>query len=238
MVRRANETLQRHYFKLCAVTTSRASRIGGAVLWIGAGLGFLLLEAITAAAVVPPYSYADNYISALGVPAWSPRAAVINTAFWIEGTLFLVGSLLVVWGSGSRLSRLFVLLVATNAFGNIAVGVVHGGSASAANGWVWLHLLGATLAIIGGNAAILVGSFCLTRSVKVWWYRVVSVLLAGLGFMGVAILSGGFSRPGTAVLHAGAWERVSVYTILGWQIFTGVLLLTDRVGRTDRSGSA
>ena len=222
--------------RLCAVTTSRASRVGGAVLWLGAALGFLVLEAIAAAAVVPSYSY-DSYISALGVPAWSPLAAAMNAAFWIEGTLFLIGSLLVVRGSGSRLSWVFVFLVAADAVGNIAVAVDHGGSALATSGWWWLHGVGALVAMIGGNAAIVVGSLCIRKFVSGWWYRAVSFVLAFLGFVGITVLSGGLQTPGTAVAHPGAWERVTVYTILVWQIFTAVvLLLTDASGRTDGSG--
>jgi hypothetical membrane protein len=50
---------------------------------------FLLLEGLAAAAVVPSYSYVSGYISDLGVPAWSPKAALMNAAFWVQGLLFL-----------------------------------------------------------------------------------------------------------------------------------------------------
>jgi Protein of unknown function (DUF998) len=203
--------------------TSRANRVGGAVSWIAAALGYLILEAM-AAAVVPSYNYAHNSISALGVPAQSPLAAAMNAAFCMEGILFLIGSVLVIRGGGGRYSWLFLFLVVTNTVGNILVATVHGGSA--AGGWVWLHGLGAMLAIAGGNAAIVAGSSCMTKSVDVQWYRAVSVLVAGLGFLGLAMFS-----LGTSVSNAGIWERVSVYSILMWQIFTAVLLLTGATGR-------
>jgi hypothetical protein len=219
---------------LCAVMTSRANRVGGALSWVAGALGYLILEAM-AAAVVPSYSYAHDYISALGVPALSARAAAMNTAFYVQGILFLIGSVLLVRGSGGRYSGLFLFLVATNTVGNILVATVHGGSALAASGWIWLHGLGATLAIAGGNAAIVAGSACMMKSVGVRWYRGASGLLAALGFMGLAMFLLGMN-----VSNVGIWERVSVYSILMWQLFTAVLLLAGARGRADgkHGGSA
>jgi len=196
-------------------------------VWIGAAVGFLVLEAVAAAAAVPSYSYAENYISALGVPARSPLAAAMNTAFYAEGILFLVGAVLVVRGTGARHSWLFLSLVATNTVGNIGVATVHGGSGLAANGWAWLHGLGAVLAIVAGNAAIVAGSSCLAQSVGVWWYRAVSIGLAVLGFLGLVMLVRAFSTPATSVPQQGVWERMSAYSTLIWQMLSGVLLITD-----------
>jgi hypothetical membrane protein len=199
----------------------------GAVLWIGAALTYLLLEAIAASAVVPAYSYATNYISALGVPAWSPRAAVMNTAFYLQGILFLAGGVLVARAAGQR-AVLFVGFAAANAVGNILVGGVHSVNRAAGDGPGW-HFVGAALAIVGGNAAIVAGSSVLTRAGAPWAYRAVSVALAVVGFLCLAAVGVNTSH---ARLPIGAWERGSVYSILVWQLFTGVYLLAGPVRRT------
>ena len=58
---------------------SPRSRLGAAVAWIVGPLAYLILEAVAAEAF-PHYSYAQDFISDLGVPA-SPREAVMNAAF-------------------------------------------------------------------------------------------------------------------------------------------------------------
>lgn len=198
----------------------------GAAAWIAAALGYVILEAVAAAAVGPPmgppigppigakYSYAADYISTLGAPARSPRAAAMNAAFCWQGTLFLLGALL----SGpagidrSRYRGAFLLFAAANAVGNILVAMVHSGSGA------WAHGLGALLAIVGGNAAIVTGSTFLSKFVRAQAYRVVSWALAGAGFTGLTLFVLGAN-------NVGFWERLSVYSILLWQTLTAVLLL-------------
>ena len=132
------------------------SRLGAAVAWIIGPLTYLTLEAIAAAAF-PHYSYGRNFISDLGVTA-SPRAWAMNTAFCVQGTLFLLGAILTVRAYEKRSARLFLILATANAVGNILIAVFHSGSAAQADGAAWVHATGAVLAIVGGNAAILAGS--------------------------------------------------------------------------------
>jgi hypothetical membrane protein len=209
---------------LGAVRTSRLNLGVAAVLWITAALVFLLLEGLAAAAVQPSYSYLTGYISDLGVPAWSARAVLMNTAFWVQGLLFFAGAVLIARACGG--GRLFVFLAAVNAVGNVLVAVAHGGSALVASGYAWLHVLGAILAIVGGNAAILVGSSVAAKAVAPRGYRSVSIALAVIGFVCLAMLTVTTSTSG---LPSGAPERGSVYSILAWQAFTGVVLLARPV---------
>ena len=74
--------------------------VGGAALWIVATCGYLALEASAAAAFLPGYSYAQNYISDLGMTArgtysgrviGSPRAYLMNAAFALQGVFFRAG---------------------------------------------------------------------------------------------------------------------------------------------------
>jgi hypothetical membrane protein len=211
------------------VRTSRLNLGAAAVLWISAALTFLLLEGLAAAAVQPSYSYVTGYISDLGVPAWSPRAVLMNTAFWVQGLMFVAGAVLI--AGTFRGARLFVFLAAGNAVGNILVAVAHGGSAIVANGNGWLHVAGAILAIVGGNAAILAGSSVVAKTVVLRGYRAASVAMAVIGFVSLVVLSITTSTEETG-LPSGVPERGSVYSILAWQVLTGVVLLSRpaRVG--------
>ncbi len=199
------------------------------MLWISAALIFLLFEALAATAVQPSYSYANGYISDLGVPAWSPRAALMNSAFWVQGLMFAAGAVLIAGACGG--GRLFVPLAVATAAGNILVAVAHGGSALVESGYAWLHVFGALLAIVGGNAAIVAGSSVAAKTIALGGYRVLSVAMAILGFACLAMLSFTTSTAETGVAP-GLVERGSVYTILAWQALTGLVLLA-RPGRAD-----
>ena len=205
------------------MTTPRRGLSVAGVLWIAAALIFLAFEAMAAAAVVPSYSYAHGYISDLGVPAWSPKAALMNSAFWVQGLAFLAGAVVITRPLGR--GRLFVWLAVANAVGNILVAIAHGGSALVAAGYAGLHVVGAVLVIVGGNAAIVVGSSAIRQAITARGYRVVSLVIAAVGFVCMLLLSIATSKTG---LPAGALERGSVYSILAWQILTGFLLLGAR----------
>ena len=138
----------------------------GSGLLLAAAAAYFACEAVAAAAWHRPlYSYARNYISDLGVPARSDLAWLMNTAFCVQGTLFLVGAVL----AAPRTARLFVALAAANAVGNVLIAVFHSGSAT--------HAVGAVSAIVGGNAAILAAS-----RITSGWHRAVSI---GLGVFGL-----------------------------------------------------
>ena len=209
---------------LVAVRSPRRQLRAAAVLWISAALIFVVFEALAAMAVQPSYSYANGYISDLGVPAWSPRAELMNTAFWVQGLGFAAGAVLIARACGR--GWLFVPLAVATAAGNILVGVAHGGSALVESGYAWLHVFGALLAIVGGNAAALAGSSVAAKTIALKGYRLLSVAIAILGFACLAMLG---AETGLA---PGLVERASVYTILAWQALTGLLLLV-RPGRAD-----
>jgi hypothetical membrane protein len=209
---------------LVAVRSPGRQLQAAAVLWILAALIFVIFEALAAMAVQPSYSYANGYISDLGVPAWSPRAELMNSAFWVQGLMFAAGAVLIARACGR--GRLFVPLAVATAAGNILVAVAHGGSALVASGYAWLHVVGALLAIVGGNAAIIAGSSVVAKTIALTGYRVLSIAIAILGLACLAMLG---SESGLA---PGLVERASVYTILAWQALTGLLLLV-RPGRAD-----
>lgn len=213
--------------RLCAASA--------AALWIVAGIGYVILEAIAASGFRHHYSYAHNFISDLGVTRPgifqgrtidSPLAYLMNTAFYLQGTLFLVGAVLVVEAFQIHRAGLFLTLATTNAVGNILVATVHTGPLAQANGTTWLHDAGALLAIVGGNAAILAASPIIRNVNGPPWYRGVSAGLAVLGLLSFMMLVIESNIAARNIQLAGLWERCSVYTIIAWQMLTAACLLS------------
>lgn len=206
------------------MTTLRRRLIVVAVLWIAAALIYVVFEAL-AASSVPKYSYAEHYISALGVPEWSPRSYLMNGAFYTQAALFLLGAVILARAVPGRWTGgLFVVLTAVNAAGNVLVALVHGGSPLWVDGHKWLHMLGAILAIFGGNVAIIVGAFVVGRAVTARWYRWVGALIGVAGLVIFAMLQS-YKDWAVDYLPIGTVERGCVYTIMLWQLVTGVVLL-------------
>ena len=133
----------------------------------------------------------------------------MNAAFVLQGTLFLVAAVLVSRAQTERTTSAFVGFAAANALGNVVVAIIHSGSA--------VHVAGAVLAIVGGNAAILAGYGVVDGAVR--WYRTASRVLAAVGFIAFAIL---------AIAPNATAERVSVYTIVAWQVISAVQLWRTR----------
>ena len=184
--------------------------------WFSAGLAYLALEAIAAAAFRPRYSYARNLISDLGIPSdKSPLAWLMNTAFCVQGTMFLVGAILAVRALEARKAGLFLTLAAANAVGNLLIATFHSGPSATA----WVHAVGAVSAIVGGNAAILAGS-----RITSGWYRRVSVALGSFGLFSFVLFV--IELKASSVLPLAVCERCSVYSITAWQLFTAAWLVS------------
>ena len=179
-----------------------------AIAWILGAAAYLAAEAASASAYRPYYSYADDFISDLGVPG-QPLAALMNVGFALQGVLFLLGAVL---ASGCR-HRTLTAFAAANAIGNILVGTVHAGDGA-------FHLVGAALAIAGGNAAAIAGASLLPG----FRYRLTSRSLGATGLLSLTVLAVQ-ARSGVEILPAPVWERASVYPILMWQVFAAVAML-------------
>ena len=182
--------------------------------WAVAGVAYLGLEAMAAAAH-PGYRYATNFISDLGRPD-SPLSHLMNTAFVVQGTLFLAAAVALARAGRGR-SGAFVACAAANAVGNVVVAMVPSGGA----GIAWVHVSAAAVAIVGGNAAILAGHRMVSESRS---YRLTSVGLAALGFVAFGVLAVGAVTASTVVLPSAVWERTCVYTIIGWQLLSALRL--------------
>jgi hypothetical protein len=195
----------------------------GALLWIASAVCYFVAEAVAAAAL-GTYGYATDFVSTLGDPQRSPHAAVMNAAFVMQALAFPLGAWLGSRGTRTRrapsfTTLLFVSLAVCNGVGNLLVAAVHSGSGST------VHGVGAALALIGGNAAVLAGSAVLRPALPAPAYRAVSIALGVLGLL--CLLAVAYE-----LQPIGAWERGSVYPIYAWQILTAVLLLARRRGGT------
>lgn len=182
-----------------------------AAAWIVGAVTYLVAEAVTAAAHTPSYSYLDDYISDLGVPG-RPLAPLMNLAFCVQGALFLAGALL---ATGGR-HRPLVACAALNALGNVLIAAVPAGAGP-------LHVVGAVIAIAGGNAAALAGSSLSGRRS----YRRAARALGGTGLVCLAVL-GASAWANLAVVPAPVWERAAVYSILAWQVGAALVCVADR----------
>lgn len=183
------------------------------MLWLLAAAGYLAAEAFAAMAL-PGYAYGGDFISTLGDPAVSSWAPLMNAAFAFQGVCFAVAAALVADKlPNPRVRRSLLVCAIGNGVGNVLIAVVHSGQG---NPW---HVIGAVLAIVGGNAAALAGSVLPACTA----YRVASVGLGALGLLCLLAVAFG-------VGPVGLWERGSVYPIFAWQILTAVVLLGRQTG--------
>lgn len=199
----------------------------GAVVLILNAVQWMVAEAVTAAAWNdPPYSYATNYISDLGVPECgaqfqgrdlcSPLHPVMNLSFMAQGILFAAGVLLLANLLTGRTRRIVATLAVAHGVGFVLVGLFHGSADGPSFGLV-VHVAAAAVGILCANAiAIIVGS---TRSLRLpTAYRVFSIAIGVLGLLSEAFV-------GMSTATAGVFERGGVYSWLLWSAVTGVLLL-------------
>ena len=190
----------------------------GALSWVVSALTYFVAEAVAAAAM-PRYGYATDYISTLGAPGLSPLAPLMNAAFVVQAILFPVGAALMVKGSRASKASAFLVFAVLNGIGNFLVATWHSGPSGGGPDW---HGVGAFLAIAGGNVAILLGSFVFRRTGGSGAYFAVGV---ALGALGVACFLGLTLDTSLTILPIGAWERGCVYSIYVWQAVTAVYFL-------------
>jgi hypothetical membrane protein len=195
-----------------------------AVLWLVGAAVYLICEAL-AAARLPGYSYTADYISDLGV------SAVMNVgAFATHGVLFLAGAVVLTrtCSTGGWAGRAFLLAAAANAVGNIVVATFRSGAVDSSGQAHW-HVVGAGMAIVGGNVAAIIAGLGCRRLGASRRYRLVSVAIGvvGLACLVALIIDG---ANGSRLLPVGLVERGAVYSIIAWEIMTGLTILRNRKG--------
>ncbi len=203
-----------------------------AFAWLGAALIYTGSEAAAAIAFSPRYSYADNYISDLGVTVCgtifdnraicSPLHGLINVGFSLQGLAFLVAALAISRGTSAypATSVLFVAFAALNAIGNVLLGVFPENAPGRLGDGASYHILGALLAIVCGNATVLTSAWAFAGLRLPGYHRVASVVLPVLAAVSFTMLLLARGSGGPLLVRDGIWERISVYTITTWELLS------------------
>lgn len=193
----------------------------GGLVYVFAAEYFVLEKIAAAAWTSPSYSWSGNYISDLGVTSCSvdlcsPRHAWMNAAFVTLGAVISVGSWLLRHELfAGRIGGLGLALMLLSGMGDVLLGTFPGTLEATGGGTDSLHTLGATLAIIGGNAGVLVCGLT-ARPTRPWLagYCIVSGLV-GLGAL--ALFAIGVDRG----LGIGGIERVAANPVVIAMIVLG-----------------
>ena len=175
----------------------------GGLAWVCA-LQFFALE-VFAAAAVPGYSYARDYISDLGAPSLSPRYLWMNASFVLQAGLILAGL-----AGGLARGRAAKAALALCALGAALVGLA---PEDVAPGW---HYTGAALNLLGCNLGMMFTG------------RRAGLAAGGVGLAACAALG----AHAYAALGVGTVERLAAYPFVLWLAFEGTAALRGDGGPT------
>jgi hypothetical membrane protein len=206
---------------------SRSKANAGAILLILAPLVFFFTEAIVASFWEnPAYSYTYNFISDLGVPVVtefegrpidSSLYSVMNLGLIVYADLFVTAFCMLFHMLPKKGGTMATILAVLYGIGVTFVAIFPG--------YYWpgffMHAIGALLIIFGGGFVLMIYGSLFNQVIQKKWFSLLSVTFCIIGFISIAIcvLTTGDNR--------GFFERVSIYSLLIWEILTGVLLLAS-----------
>ncbi len=195
------------------LTIIRTRSLVAACFFAFAAVQYLLAETLTAR-MFGGYSYTRDTVSELGAPADSDWYALMNLSFTMSAVSVLIAGICSAHLLGGARRRVYLALIVAYSAGSILVASVHAGDGSA-------HLVGAFLAICGGNAiAVAVGTASRSTAAASGcprWYSVASTALGAVGFFVSALLV-------AQVGPLGAVERATIYTFVAWEILTAITI--------------
>lgn len=185
------------------VTRTSAAQAGAAVALVLSALVYAISETVTARAwSTPAYSYSANW------------------GFVAQG-LLLACAVLLLGGVVRGRTRAAVLGIgAATVVGFVLTGATHSSPDAVAQGTLWLHYTGATMAILGGNALAIVLSRH-WRRLRI--PRVIGVVGVVLGAAGIVAALTWLATFG--VVPPGIPERAAVYAFVLWQLLIGGFVL-------------
>ena len=186
-----------------------------AAIWLASGLLWFVLEGV-AAAGYPGYDYATNYISDLGV-----TTVIMNVEFWLQGILFLIAAVLAVRVASGWMRWLFLVIAVAYAVGMFLIAVFPSSPEAHADGTILVHVIGANLAIVGGDAALIVAGLGSRPLGAATAFRIAAVAAGVLGLAAALALLLIDSTPGL-------WERAAVYPVMLASIVVGAVILLRR----------
>lgn len=200
---------------------------------------YFAAEAVAASAWHdPPYSWTENYISALGAATCStricsPEHVVVEASLLLHAALVLAAAALLGGMLGSSLVRRIVGgLVGLHALGNVVVALV---PMSPVVGPSPVHYIAAAIGMTAGIAMVLVvGVAGLLGPERRSAHGVFSLVCGGIALASTLVLRWASVRDNG--LPLGVLERIAVDPIVVWLIATGGILLTLSVLRRRPEG--
>ena len=216
----------------------RGAALSGAGALVVAAVGYVVVEAVVAAAWTdPPYGYLANLVPSLGNTScgpWqgqvicSPRHGLMNAVFIVHGVLVALGGIALSRLAAGRTRRAVAVLSVVYAVGLSAITVFHQHAGMSVPARA-LNITGAFVAILAASAvAVLVGPRWRRLGLPRWWG--VAGITAGVLATVSAVALFAFS-----IGPVGVRERVPIYLVLAWQLLTGLVLVG--YARRGRSGS-
>lgn len=197
---------------------------------------FLVCEAISAIAWrAGTYDYGRNFISDLGTTICgstsggrelcSPLHGVMNFGFVAMGLAIGASAILLATRVtrerlGNKRRIALIALGFLNPFGMVLVASFHSQDESVANGTIWLHAVGAVIAITAGNALGLVAGPAAEAFGFPRWYSPVSIVLGVVGLVAMVFIA--VEPP---PFDPAIYERIAVYVIFVWHFATAFCLL-------------
>lgn len=193
------------------------SRVAGIIFIIGS-LYYVIAEAISAISFNASLfnTYIFHTISELGIPNGnSPLFWLMNSAFILIGLALIFSNFYKLKDFIIRNKTIFYILTLVTGVGVIIVGFIHGGNPFT----LGYHMLGAMMAILGGNILLVVVS----RSMQDFGIYQKATLI--LGILGLIVFWIMFFNMEVSFMPV--FERLSVYTLILWSFLTGVYLLRN-----------
>ena len=158
-------------------------------------------------------TYIFHTISELGIPG------NMSPLFWLMNSAFILIGLALILGSFSKFKEfiiknrcIYYILVLITAFGVIIVGLIHGGNPLTAS----YHSLGAVMAILGGNILLILISRSMDEFIN---YQKATFILGFIGLIAFWIMFFNIDS-----VYMPVFERLSVYTLIIWNLLTGFYL--------------
>lgn len=193
------------------------AKVAGIAFMIG-GLYYIIAEAISAtffkASLYTTYIF--HTISELGIPnANSPLAGLMNSAFILIGLILIFCYFYKFKDEVVKNRKACSIFTLITGLGVVIVGLIHGGNPFT----LGYHMLGAMMAILGGNVMLVL----ISRSMDEFGYYQKMTLI--LGVFGIIIFWIMFFNMENAFMPV--FERLSVYTMIVWCFLTGVYILRN-----------
>lgn len=192
-------------------------KVAGIVFIIGS-VYYIIAEAISAAFFNASLfnTYIFHTISELGIPNGnSPLFWLMNSAFILIGLMLIFGNLYKFKDCIIKNRYFFYLLTLITGIGVIIVGLIHGGNPFT----LGYHMLGAMMAILGGNVLLIV----ISRSMDNFkTYQKTTLILGIFGLIAFWIMFFNIRS-----VYMPVFERLSVYTLILWSFISGVYLLKE-----------